>query len=76
METEIVLHIISHSDRLDEILVVVQEMGFGFRDLDDQCGNLTFAERKFRSKEAEYGFNVKTLTQNAYKTQVWVAQKT
>ena len=60
---------------LDEILAVVQEMGFEFQDLDEQCGNLTFEGQKIRWKEAEYGFNVRALTSSAYKAQTWLARK-
>jgi hypothetical protein len=58
---------------LDEIIAVVEEMGFTFEDIGDVCGGLTFEDRKVRSKEAEYGFNGKALTKNAYAAQVWVA---
>jgi hypothetical protein len=60
---------------LDEILAVVEELGFEFEDLGDECGELTFEGKKVRSTEAEYGFNGKALTKNAYKAQVWVAKK-
>ncbi|KAF1850096.1 N2227-domain-containing protein [Cucurbitaria berberidis CBS 394.84] len=60
---------------LDEIIAVVDEMGFEFEDLADECGSLTFPEKKVRSKEAGYGFNKRALTRNAYLAQVWVAKK-
>lgn len=60
---------------LDEIIAVVKEMGFEFEDVGDECGSLTFEGEKARSKEAEYGFNGKALTKNAYSAQVWVAMK-
>jgi hypothetical protein len=60
---------------LDEILTVVEQMGFEFQDLNEQCGNLTFEGKKVRWKEAEYGFNVRALTKSAYKAQAWVARK-
>jgi hypothetical protein len=60
---------------LDEIIAVIEEMGFTFEDIDDVCGSLTFDDRKVRSKEAEYGFNGKALTKNAYAAQVWVATR-
>jgi hypothetical protein len=50
-------------------------MGFTFEDIGDVCGSLTFDDRKVRSKEAEYGFNRKALTKNAYAAQVWVATR-
>jgi hypothetical protein len=60
---------------LDEIIAVVEEMGFAFEDIGDECGDLTFQDKKIRSKEAEYGFNNKALTRNAYAAQVWAARK-
>lgn len=60
---------------LDEILAVVEEMGFQFEDLDDACGQLTFEGKKVRSKQSEYGFNRKALTRNAYLAQAWVVKK-
>ncbi|KAH7381214.1 N2227-like protein-domain-containing protein [Phaeosphaeria sp. MPI-PUGE-AT-0046c] len=60
---------------LDEIIAVVEEMGFEFGDIGQTCGDLTFEGKKVRSTEAEYGFNVKALTKNAYAAQAWVATK-
>lgn len=60
---------------LDEIIAVVEEMGFDFEDIPDTCGSLAFDDKKVRSTEAEYGFNVKALTKNAYAAQAWVARK-
>jgi hypothetical protein len=60
---------------LDEIIAVVEEMGFEFEDIGDECGTLTFDDRKIRSTEAEYGFNSKALTKNAYAAQAWVATR-
>ncbi|KAH7074190.1 N2227-like protein-domain-containing protein [Paraphoma chrysanthemicola] len=60
---------------LDEIIAVVEEMGFAFEDIGDDCGEITFDGKKPRSKEAEYGFNGKALTKNAYAAQVWVVTK-
>jgi hypothetical protein len=60
---------------LDEIVAVVEEMGFEFEELGEKCGNLTLEEKKVRWLKAEYGFNPLALTQNAYKAQVWVARK-
>ena len=65
---------------LDEIVGVVEEMGFVFEDVGEECGALTFEGReggmgKVRWTEAEYGFNGKALTRNAYKAQVWVVRK-
>jgi hypothetical protein len=60
---------------LDEIIAVLEEMRFTFEDISDVCGELTMYDRKVRSKEAEYGFNGKALTRNAYAAQVWVATR-
>jgi len=60
---------------LDEIVAVVEEMGFVFEDLGEECGVETFEGKKVRWTEAEYGFNGKALTRNAYKAQVWVVRK-
>ncbi|KAH7397466.1 N2227-like protein-domain-containing protein [Pyrenochaeta sp. MPI-SDFR-AT-0127] len=60
---------------LDEIVAVVEAMGFEFEDLGDVCGQLTFEGKKVRSKEAEYGFNKKALTRNAYLAQAWSVRK-
>lgn len=61
---------------LDEMIAVIEQMGFEFYDLDEQCGELTFEDQKIRWKEAEYGFNVRALTKSAYKAQAWVVRKT
>lgn len=60
---------------LDEIIAVIEEMGFILEDIGDECGDLTFKDKKVRSTESEYGFNSKALTKNAYAAQVWVATK-
>ena len=65
---------------LDEIVALVEEMGFVFEDVGEECGALTFegeagGKGKVRRTEAEYGFNGRALTRNAYKAQVWVARK-
>jgi carnosine N-methyltransferase len=60
---------------LEEIIDVVEEMGFEFEDLCNECGELTFEGRKVRSKEAEYGFNRRALTRYAYLAQVWMVRK-
>lgn len=65
---------------LDEIVAVVEEMGFVFEDIGEECGALTFGgeaggEGKVRWTEAEYGFNGRALTRNAYKAQVWVVRR-
>jgi hypothetical protein len=60
---------------LDEIVAVVEEMGFEFEDVGEECGALTFEDKRVRWTEAEYGFNGRALTRNAYKAQVWVVRK-
>lgn len=60
---------------LDEILAVVEDMGFAFEDLSDECGALTFEEKKVRSKTSQYGFNEKALTRHAYLAQAWMVRK-
>lgn len=60
---------------LDEIIAVVEEMGFQFEDLSDECGDVTFPAQKVRSKQAEYGFNGRALTRNAYLAQAWLVSK-
>lgn len=60
---------------LEEIIEVVEAMGFAFEDIGPECGDLTFEGREVRSKEAEYGFNVRALTRYAYLAQVWMVRK-
>ncbi|KAI4955059.1 hypothetical protein J4E86_006371 [Alternaria arbusti] len=60
---------------LEEIINVIEETGFEFEDLGDECGELTFEGKKVRSKEAEYGFNRRALTRYAYLAQVWIVKK-
>ncbi|OAL44678.1 N2227-domain-containing protein [Pyrenochaeta sp. DS3sAY3a] len=60
---------------LDEILAVVEDMGFEFEDMSEECGELTFEGKKVRSKQSEYGFNRKALTRNAYLAQTWLVRK-
>lgn len=60
---------------LDEIIAVIEEMGFVFEDVGEECGALTFEDKKVRWTEAEYGFDGRALTRNAYKAQVWVVRK-
>ncbi|KAF3042672.1 hypothetical protein E8E12_006658 [Didymella heteroderae] len=65
---------------LDEIVTVVESMGFEFEDIGEECGVVTFegaegGKGKVRWTEAEYGFNGRALTRNAYKAQVWVVRK-
>jgi carnosine N-methyltransferase len=60
---------------LDEIIDVVEEMGFFFEDMGHECGELTFPDKKVRSKEAEYGFDRRALTRYAYLAQAWTVRK-
>lgn len=60
---------------LDEIITIVEHMGFVFEDLSDDCGELTFDGKKVRSKQSEYGFNRKALTRHAYLAQAWIVKK-
>lgn len=60
---------------LDEIVAVVENMGFEFEDIGDKCGELTFEGKKVCTTEAEYGFDGKALTKNAYAAQVWLVTK-
>jgi SAM-dependent methyltransferase len=60
---------------LDEIVDVVEEMGFEFEDMGTECGELTFEGKKVRSRESEYGFNRRALTRYAYLAQVWMVRK-
>ncbi|KAK7700975.1 hypothetical protein SLS64_010569 [Diaporthe eres] len=60
---------------LDEIVIVVQSMGFDFVDTSDTCGEATFEGKSIRGKQAVYGFNERALTRNAYSAQFWVAKK-
>lgn len=60
---------------LEEIVTVVEDMGFVFEDMGGDCGDITFEGRSIRSKEAEYGFNRRALTKNAYLAQAWTVMK-
>ncbi len=65
---------------LDEIVEVVEKMGFVFEEVGEECGVETFGgeeggKGRVRWKEAEYGFDGRALTRNAYKAQVWVVRK-
>ncbi|KAG7123758.1 Carnosine N-methyltransferase like protein [Verticillium longisporum] len=60
---------------LDEIIAVVNAMGFEFVDAPESCGELTFADEKVRGREAVYGFNERALVKNAYNAQSWVMRK-
>lgn len=60
---------------LEDILSIVEEMGFLFEPTSDVCGTLTFPEKPVRGQQAIYGFDELAMTRNAYQAQVWVARK-
>ncbi|KAH7308646.1 N2227-like protein-domain-containing protein [Stachybotrys elegans] len=60
---------------LEDIVTVVEELGFRFLDTTDICGELTWPDRSLRTMEAVYSFDAKALTKSAYKAQFWIAQK-
>lgn len=60
---------------LDEVIAVVEAMGFEFLEAPDVCGELTFPDQKIRWRHAAYGFNERALTTHAYKAQAWVMRK-
>lgn len=60
---------------LNEILAVIEEMGFEFEAMADSCGARTFGGKNVFSMESEYGFNGKALTRNAYLAQAWVVRR-
>ncbi|PVH99352.1 N2227-domain-containing protein [Periconia macrospinosa] len=68
---------------LDEIVRVVEGMGFHFEDMasvyesedGNACGGLSVEGRKVRGKEARYGGDEKALTRNVFLAQGWVAVK-
>ncbi|KZM20658.1 hypothetical protein ST47_g8207 [Ascochyta rabiei] len=66
---------------LDEIVAVVEGMGFEFEDLGEECGVSTFPDAlegglgRVRWSEAEYGFDSEALTRHAYRAQAWSVRK-
>ncbi|KAK6343462.1 hypothetical protein TWF730_011051 [Orbilia blumenaviensis] len=60
---------------LDEIVSVVEAMGFQFVDAPESCGPLTFLDKKVRTKEAAYGYSPRALTKNVYRAQAWVVRR-
>ncbi|KAM5435557.1 putative carnosine N-methyltransferase [Microsporum canis] len=60
---------------LDEIIDVCEHMGFEFLDTSSKCGDITLDGKKVRSKTVPYGLSERSLSQNAYKAQFWVARK-
>lgn len=60
---------------LDEIIAVIEDMGFVLEDLADTCGDHTFADEKVRWMPSIYGSNERALNMNGYRVQSWVARK-
>lgn len=60
---------------LEEILDVTEAMNFEYLDTSEECGTLTFLDKKVRWMEATYNFDERALTKNAYKGQFWVARR-
>lgn len=60
---------------VEEIILVIEDMGFRFLHPDDSCGEFTLPGRMVRGQEAIYGFDDQALTKNAYNAQSWIAQK-
>ena len=61
---------------LQEIVVVVEAMGFEFLETDGEvCGPLTWPERRVRNLKAIYSFDERALSESAYKAQFWIVQK-
>lgn len=60
---------------LEELVKLSEAMGFDFLETDERWGGKTLPGLTVRSIHAPYGFNHRTLSQNAYKAQFWVATK-
>lgn len=60
---------------LDEVVKLSEAVGFVFVESDERWGERTLPHLTVRSVHAPYGFNHRTLSQNAYKAQFWVARK-
>lgn len=60
---------------IDEIVNLIEEMGFTFLQTDDKWGKKTLEGKEVRGKEARYGLNSRLLTKNSYLAQFWVAEK-
>lgn len=59
---------------VDEIVAVVEEMGFVFLETDEKWGKKTLEGKEVRGKDARYGLNPRVLTRNSYLAQFWVAK--
>ncbi|KAK5058859.1 hypothetical protein LTR84_011123 [Exophiala bonariae] len=60
---------------LEEVVKLSESVGFEFLESHARCGDRTLPQLTVRSIYAPYGFNHRTLSQNAYKAQFWVARK-
>lgn len=60
---------------LDEIVAVVEVMGFKFLETNEKWGEKTLEGKEVRGREARYGLNPRVLTKNSYMAQFWVAEK-
>lgn len=60
---------------LDEILALVEAVGFRLEDTDEGCGDLSLEGLKVRAKEVSYARNPRGLSKNAYLAQSWRAVK-
>ena len=60
---------------LDEIIDVVEAIGFEFLETDERWGNLTLPGKMVRGKEARYGLSPRVLTKNSYMAQFWVVRR-
>lgn len=60
---------------LEEVVKLSQAVGFEFLETRESCGDRTLPQLTVRSIHAPYGFNHRTLSQNAYRAQFWVARK-
>ena len=60
---------------LDEVVKVVEEMGFEFLDGEEECGRVELQGTKVRGRGAGYQFNSRSLGRNGYEAQSWVVRK-
>lgn len=60
---------------LEEVVRLSEAVGFEFLETDPNSGPETISGLNVRSIHAPYGFNSRTLSENAYKAQFWVARK-
>lgn len=60
---------------LDEIVALVERVGFRLEETDERCGDLSSEGLMVRAKEVSYGRNPRGLSKNAYLAQSWRAVK-